>query len=108
MTLTPSQRDSTKRCLLCILILSILFFGPGFNNSFWMGSTCFFPNIFILVGFIIGIIFPPQPLIYWIAGFIEYIFVGLCLCYSIIYIIYGIGYAHNAGLLMLIDGRDFL
>uniref|UniRef100_A0AC35FG64 NADH dehydrogenase subunit 6 n=1 Tax=Panagrolaimus sp. PS1159 TaxID=55785 RepID=A0AC35FG64_9BILA len=91
------ETRSIKLLLLCLMFVSLIFYGVGFGGDDWyMGLFCFIINILLIIGFIIGIISPPQPMIYMIACFVEGFFVIISVILAIVcFVIGGINAGSN-------------
>uniref|UniRef100_A0A914Q5R6 NADH dehydrogenase subunit 6 n=1 Tax=Panagrolaimus davidi TaxID=227884 RepID=A0A914Q5R6_9BILA len=92
------EARSMKLLLLCLIFVSLIFLGVGFGGNDWyMGLFSFIINILLLFGFIIGIISPPQPMLYMIACFVEGFFVIISVILAIVcFVIGGIASSESA------------
>uniref|UniRef100_A0AC35FZL6 MARVEL domain-containing protein n=1 Tax=Panagrolaimus sp. PS1159 TaxID=55785 RepID=A0AC35FZL6_9BILA len=84
------ETRSIKLLLLCLIFVSLIFFGIGFaGEEYWYtGFFCFIVNILLLIGFIMGIMSPPQPMIYMIACFVEGFFVIISFALAILWFVW--------------------
>uniref|UniRef100_A0A914PNZ1 Uncharacterized protein n=1 Tax=Panagrolaimus davidi TaxID=227884 RepID=A0A914PNZ1_9BILA len=80
------ETDTMKLLILCLMFVILIFYGNVFGGGHWhkkkkSTKICdifgFIGNILFLIGFIIGIYSPPQPMIYMIACFTVGFFVIL-------------------------------